>query len=34
LAALIGFLLGFPGCLLAVCLGASGGTGFVLSSDT
>jgi prepilin signal peptidase PulO-like enzyme (type II secretory pathway) len=30
LAALIGFLLGFPGCLLAVFLGASGGTGFVL----
>jgi prepilin signal peptidase PulO-like enzyme (type II secretory pathway) len=30
LAALIGFLLGFPGCLLAVFLGASAGTGFVL----
>ncbi len=30
LAALIGFLLGFPGCLLAVFLGASSGTGFVL----
>jgi prepilin signal peptidase PulO-like enzyme (type II secretory pathway) len=30
LVALIGFLLGFPGCLLAVFLGASGGTGFVL----
>jgi leader peptidase (prepilin peptidase)/N-methyltransferase len=30
LAALIGFLLGFPGCLLAVFLGASAGTAFVL----
>ena len=30
LAALIGFLLGFPGILLAVFLGASAGTGFVL----
>jgi leader peptidase (prepilin peptidase)/N-methyltransferase len=30
LAALIGLLLGFPGCLLAVFLGASGGAGFVL----
>lgn len=30
LAALIGFLLGFPGCLLGVFLGASAGTGFVL----
>ena len=30
LAALIGFLLGFPGSLLAVFLGASAGTGFVL----
>jgi len=30
LGALIGFLLGFPGCLLAVFVGASAGTGFVL----
>jgi leader peptidase (prepilin peptidase)/N-methyltransferase len=30
LAALIGFLLGLPGCLLAVFFGASGGTGYVL----
>jgi leader peptidase (prepilin peptidase)/N-methyltransferase len=30
LGALIGFLLGFPGCLLAVFLGASAGAGFVL----
>jgi prepilin signal peptidase PulO-like enzyme (type II secretory pathway) len=31
LAALIGFLLGLPGCLLAVFLGASGGTAYVLA---
>jgi prepilin signal peptidase PulO-like enzyme (type II secretory pathway) len=30
LAAPIGFLLGFPGCLLAVFLGASAGSAFVL----
>ena len=30
LAALIGFLSGFPGCLVAVFLGSTGGVGYVL----
>jgi prepilin signal peptidase PulO-like enzyme (type II secretory pathway) len=34
LAALIGFFLGFPGCLLAVFLGSFGGVGFVLLRRT